>query len=103
MTSFDFNKRVIEESYKQPVIVEFSSPGCGPCLWMEKTLVEVVREMQKEVHLVSIPVSDYPECVNKYKISSNPTTMIFIKGEPVATINGALPKMAVRQWIEDYI
>jgi thioredoxin-like negative regulator of GroEL len=102
-TNFDFDKKVIQESYNQPVIVEFSSPGCGPCLWMEKTLVEVVKEMKNDVHLVSLPISDCPQCVEQYKIVSNPTTIFFSKGEPLAQLKGTLPKMVVKQWVEDHL
>ncbi len=102
-STFEFDKKVIRESHVQPVIVEFSSPGCGPCLWMEQTLVEVVREMSGKVHFVSLPVSDCPGCTEKYKIRSNPTTIFFSKGKPTAQLKGALPKMVVKQWIEDQL
>ena len=102
-TKFDFQKSVIQESYNQPVIVEFSSPGCGPCIWMEKTLVEVVRAMSGKVHFVSIPISDCPECVEQYEIKSNPTTIFFSKGQPKLRLKGALPKMVVEQWIRDQL
>lgn len=100
---FDFDKKVIQKSYAHPVIVEFSSPGCGPCLWMEKTLVEVVGEIIDKVHFVSLPISDCGGCIEKYEIKSNPTTIFFSNGEPKAQLKGALPKMAVKQWIQDHI
>lgn len=100
---FDFENKVIKESYKQPVIVEFSAPGCGPCLWMEKTLVDVVSKMIDKVHFVSLPISDCTECIEKYKIKSNPTTIFFSEGKPQAQLKGALPKMVVEQWIQDNI
>ena len=100
---FDFEEKVIQKSYSHPVIVEFSSPGCGPCLWMEKTLVEVVKEFIGTVHFVSLPLSDCAECIEKYKIKSNPTTILFSNGKPQAQLRGALPKMVVKQWIQDHI
>ena len=100
---FDFDKKVLQQSYAHPVIVEFSSPGCGPCLWMEKTLVEVVNEINDKVHFVSLPISNYSGYIEKYKINSNPTTIFFSNGEAKAQLKGALPKMAVKQWIQDHI
>lgn len=100
---FDFEKVVLQESYIQPVIVEFSSPGCGPCFWMEKTLIEVVKELLGKVHFVSLPISDCDGCIEKYKINSNPTTIFFSNGEAKAFLKGALPKMVVKQWIQDQL
>ena len=99
---FDFEKKIIERSYLKPVIVEFSPPRCGPCKWMESTLIEVVKNMAGAVELVSLPISDCPECVKQYKITSNPTTILFSKGKPIAQLKGALPKMVIEQWIADH-
>lgn len=100
---FNFNQAVIEESYNQPVIVEIASPGCGPCIWMEKTLLEVIRNYNGRVHFVSIPISDCKDCIDRYKIKSNPTTLFFVDGNNVARLNGALPKIVVEQWIDDQL
>lgn len=100
---YDFEKNVILQSFIKPIIVEFSAPGCGPCLWMEKTLVDVVSSMIDKVHFVSLPITDCGDCIDKYKIKSNPTTIYFSNGKPVAQLKGALPKMVVKQWIQDNI
>ena len=100
---FDFDKNVIQKSHSHPVIVEFSSPGCGPCLWMEKTLVEVMDEIIDNVHFVSLPISDCIDCIEKYKIKTNPTTIFFSNGKPKAQLKGALPKTVIKQWIQDHI
>jgi len=99
---FDFKKNVLEKSFSKPVIVEFSSPGCGPCLWMEKTLLEVIREMKGQVNFVSLPVSDCPEYAKEYQVTANPSTLFFKEGIPVARLKGALPKMVLEQWINDH-
>ena len=100
---FDFEEKVIQKSLLHPVIVEFSSPGCGPCLWMEKIIVEVVKEITETIHFVSLPIFDCSECIEKYKIKSNPTTILFSNGKPKAELRGALPKIVVIQWIQDHI
>lgn len=99
---FDFEKKVLERSFIKPVIVEFSAPGCGPCKWMEKILIEVVEQMKGTVDFVSLPIANCPECVKQYQISSNPTTVLFIEGKPKAQLKGALPKMVIEQWLNDH-
>lgn len=99
---FDFEKKVLERSFVKPIIVEFSAPGCGPCKWMEKILVEVVEQLKGTVGFVSLPVSDCLEYISQYQVSSNPTTILFMEGKPKAQLKGALPKMVIEQWLKDH-
>ena len=99
---FDFEKKILERSFVKPVIVEFSAPGCGPCKWMEKTLIEVIKQMKETIDFISLPVSDCPEYVKQYQVSSNPTTILFMEGKPKAQLKGALPKMVIEQWLNDH-
>lgn len=101
--SFSFKEQVEIRSNTIPVLVEFSFPGCGPCKWMENTLIELTKRMEGRVEFVSIAVSDHPELVTKYNITSNPTTFLFKDGLPVSKISGALPIMALEQWVKDHI
>lgn len=86
-----------------PVLLELSASGCGPCLWMEKTLIETTKSFNGKIEFVSINVEYYPELIEIYQIKSNPTTLFFIKGKMVGSLKGALPQMAITQWIEDKI
>ena len=43
---------------------------------MEKTLISVVKKMDGKVEFVSLPITDHPELVDRYKIASNPTTIL---------------------------
>ena len=100
---FDFNTTVIERSRTIPVLVEFSSPGCGPCVWMEKTLIELTREMSGKIEFVSLPIMKDLSLIDRFQIKSNPTTVLFVNGRDVARLKGALPKMVVEQWVNDFI
>jgi putative thioredoxin len=100
---FDFQEKVIDRSKDVPVLVEISSPGCGPCWWMEKALIAVTKKMSGKVDFVSLLITEYPELVDTYKISSNPTTILFKEGEEVGRLKGALPEMVIEQWVSDHI
>ena len=103
MQSFSFQKQVLERSNVKPVLVEFSIPGCGPCKWMENTLIDIVRTKKDQIEFISIPILAAPEAIEKYNISSNPTTLLFSKGQLLSRINGALPKMVIDQWLNDHL
>ena len=98
---FDFKEKVIDRSNHVPVLVEISSPGCGPCWWMEKALISVTRKMDGKVEFVSLPINDYPELVDQYQIKSNPTTLLIKGGTEVGRLNGALPEIVIEQWVND--
>ena len=102
-SALDFNKAVLEKSYETPAIVEFSGTGCGPCLWVEKQLVEITRDRSGEWHFISLNLENHPELIDKYDIQSNPTVILFINGLEVGRLRGALPRMVVEQWIDDHI
>lgn len=100
---FDFERSVIKSSNSIPVMIEISSPGCGPCVWMEKTLIDVTRSMNGKIEFVSISLMDHPEIAKEYNIQANPTTLLFKDGIEVARLKGALPAIVVTQWINDHI
>jgi thioredoxin-like negative regulator of GroEL len=100
---FEFKTNVLDRSHSIPVLVEFSTPSCGPCWWMEKTLIEVVRDMEGKLEFVSLPIEAYGHLAETYKLKSNPTSLLFINGIEIGRLKGALPAMVVKQWIEDQL
>lgn len=100
---YDFEDHVIKKSFDHPVIVEFSAPGCGPCWWMEKTLIETVKERDENIEFVSLPTHMIDDAIIQYKLKSNPTTLLFLNGKEVARLSGALPKMVLHQWLDDHL
>jgi len=102
INKIDFEHLIIDESNLIPVIVEFSAPSCGPCLWMENTLKEVTRELDGKVVFFSLLIEDYPSQKVKFDIKSNPTTLLFINGKLKSKLRGAFTKMVIKQWIDDH-
>jgi thioredoxin-like negative regulator of GroEL len=100
---FDFDNKVLNRSFQLPVLVEFSSPSCGPCLWMEKTWVDITKKRSGQFEFVSLSVQDCIPCIDRYRITSNPTSILFVDGEEVGRIIGALPPIALEQWLNDLI
>ncbi|MBT8190979.1 MAG: thioredoxin family protein [Bacteroidia bacterium] len=100
---FDYNEEVMQRSNNIPILVEFSAPSCGPCQWMEKLLVELTKENSGRFEFVSLPVTEVPQIVNELDIKSNPTTILFSHGKEIARLSGALPKIAIEQWLNDHL
>lgn len=64
------------------VLVEFYTEGCGICASMEPVLSGVARTSDAVV--ATINPRDDPPLVDAYTITSVPTFVLFLDGEPVA-------------------
>ncbi|ENN84889.1 thioredoxin [Rhizobium freirei PRF 81] len=99
-TTANFAKDVIEESRKQPVLVDFWAPWCGPCKQLTPVLEKVVTEAQGRVKLVKMNIDDHPSIAGQLGIQSIPAVIAFVNGRPADGFMGAVPESQVRQFID---
>ncbi|MFR0657070.1 thioredoxin domain-containing protein, partial [Pantoea sp. SIMBA_079] len=59
-TTAGFQADVIAESRKQPVLVDFWAPWCGPCKQLTPIIEKAVREAGGAVKLVKMNIDDHP-------------------------------------------
>jgi len=94
-----FMADVIEASRKQPVIVDFWAPWCGPCKQLGPALEKVVREAGGKVRLVKINVDENQQLAAQMRVQSIPAVFAFVDGQPVDGFMGALPESQLKQFI----
>jgi putative thioredoxin len=99
-TTQSFMKDVIEESRRQPVLVDFWAPWCGPCKQLTPTLEKVVRAAKGKVKLVKMNIDEHPQIPGQMGIQSIPAVFAFVNGQPVDGFMGALPETQVTAFIE---
>ena len=99
-TTANFAKDVIEESRRQPVLVDFWAPWCGPCKQLTPVLEKVVTEAQGRVKLVKMNIDDHPSIAGQLGIQSIPAVIAFVNGRPADGFMGAVPESQVRQFID---
>ena len=96
LTKENFDARVTNA--EGTVLVDFWSPGCGPCRAMEPVL-EAVAARHPEVRFAKLNAAEHPDIAWAFKVVSVPTLVLFRDGVPVGDIVGAVPA----QRIEDLL
>jgi putative thioredoxin len=99
-TTQTFVKDVIEESKRQPVLVDFWAEWCGPCKQLTPVLEKVVRAAKGKVKLVKMDIDKHPAIPGQLGIQSIPAVFAFVNGQPVDGFMGALPEAQVTAFIE---
>jgi len=99
-TTAAFTADVIQESRKQPVLVDFWAPWCGPCKQLTPVLEKVVRESGGRVKLVKLNIDDHPAIPGQLGIQSIPAIIAFRDGQPVDGFMGAVPESQIREFIK---
>jgi putative thioredoxin len=99
-TTQTFVKDVIEESKRQPVLVDFWAEWCGPCKQLGPVLEKVVKAAKGKVKLVKMDIDKHPGIPGQLGIQSIPAVFAFVNGQPVDGFLGALPESQVVAFIE---
>ena len=100
VTTASFGQEVIAASARQPVLVDFWAPWCGPCKQLAPVLEKAVADSAGKVKLVKMNIDDHPQIAGQLGIQSIPAVIAFDKGQPVDGFMGALPDGQVRGFIE---
>lgn len=98
-----FMEDVIAYSKTRPVLVDFWAPWCEPCKQYTPVLEKAVRHEKGQIRLVKVNVDDNPAIAQELGIRSLPTTMIFLQGQPVQALPGAIPADALKKLMSDLL
>ena len=99
-TTQTFMKDVIEESRRQPVLIDFWAEWCGPCRQLTPVLEKAVRAAKGKVKLVKMNIDQHPAIPGQMGIQSIPAVIAFVNGQPADGFMGAIPESQVNSFIE---
>ena len=99
-TTQTFVKDVIDESRRQPVLVDFWAPWGGPCKQLTPVLEKAVKAAKGKVKLVKMNIDEHPAIAGQMGIQSIPAVIAFVNGQPADGFMGALPESQVVSFLE---
>jgi putative thioredoxin len=99
-TTATFRQDVLTESMRQPVLVDFWAPWCGPCKQLTPVIERVVTAAAGKVKLVKMNIDEHPQIAGQLGIQSIPAVIAFQRGQPVDGFMGALPEAQIKGFIE---
>jgi putative thioredoxin len=99
-TTQTFMKDVIEESKRQPVLVDFWAEWCGPCKQLTPVLEKVIKAAKGKVKLVKMDIDKHPAVAGQLGIQSIPAVFAFVNGQPVDGFLGNLAESQVVAFLE---
>ena len=99
-TDKDFEEKIIQQSAKIPIVVDFWASWCQPCLILSPTLEKLAKEYKGRFILAKVNIDQASEISRKYNIMSIPNVKMFKGGKVVDEFIGAMPEEHVRAWLD---
>jgi thioredoxin 1 len=98
LTADTFQKDVIESPV--PVLVDFWSPTCGPCLRLAPLVDSLAAEAGGRFAVGKVNTWEQHDLATRYRISAVPTLLVFKNGAVARTLVGFQDKRRLMEALD---
>jgi putative thioredoxin len=102
-TEQNFAQAVIEASERQPVLIDFWAPWCGPCRTLMPMLDRIADDYGGRFVLAKVNTDEEQRIAGHFGIRSIPTVMLVHRGEVVEQFVGVQPEAAIRALLDKHL
>ncbi len=103
LTLTDENFETTISNSQKPVLVDFWSVWCVPCLTLSPILEKIAKDFEDKITFVKVDLDTAPATAQKYQIDRIPRVILFKNGEPINDFVGLQPEFAIKQWLENVL
>ncbi len=86
-----------------PVLVDFYSPDCGPCMEMAPDYDKAADSFALEVRFLKVNTLENADIASLYGVNQLPTTIAFKNGMEINRFSSMLSKDQLKMWAESLI
>ena len=100
----DFEEKVIQASFKKPILVDYWADWCPPCITIAPVIEKVIIDYNGAIKLAKLEVDegDNMKLAGKYQIRGFPTIMLFENGVEVDRFSGAKSYSFIDEFIQQH-
>ena len=98
ITEQNFEEEVLRA--KQPVLIDFWAPWCGPCRMMGPIIEQLAEEYEGKAKVGKVNVDEEGELSQAFGVMSIPTIVLVKDGKIVKQAVGARPKAEVEAMLQ---
>mgnify|MGYP001772551595 CR=1 FL=1 len=85
------------------VFLDCWAPWCAPCHIYEPIYKKVAEKYKDKIIFGRLNVDENPKTADKYGVMNIPTTLIFVNGNVVDQIVGAVDEDTLEEYIKKYL
>ncbi|HFE64272.1 thioredoxin [candidate division KSB1 bacterium 4484_188] len=101
VTDQNFQSEVLESPV--PVLIDFWAPWCAPCRIVAPAVESIAQEFSGVLKVGKLNTDENQMTAMEYRIMGIPTLGIFVNGQMVDQIVGAVPKQHIVEKLKYYL